>query len=480
MIRSGWEAVIGLEIHVQLATTSKLFTPAANRYGDCPNRNVDPVVLGMPGVLPVLNAKAVELAMRVGFALDCEVHKRSRFDRKHYFYADLTKGYQITQHLHPICTGGKVLATIDGEERSFRLNRIHIEEDAGKTIHDGRRGISLVDYNRAGVPLIEVVSEPDMRSPEEAVAFMKSLHQVVVATGSSHGDMEKGHFRCDANVSVRPVGQERLGTRTEMKNINSFRFVGRAITSEINRQIDLLEDGETVTQQTRLWDDDAGVSRAMRSKEEAHDYRYFPDPDLMVVEIDDATYDQVRASLPELPRARKQRFEEVLGLSSYDAALLTQSRARADYFERVVDQGIEAKVAANWISGELLGRLNKEDKDIEASPVPAHSMGELLRLLAQGQLSGKMAKQAFSAMIETGVTAADWLKANGGQITDSAAIGEIVDRILQTHPSQAAEFRGGKEQLLGFFVGQVMKETRGKANPQAVNAALRAALKGET
>ena len=480
MSHPNWEAVIGLEIHVQLATESKLFTTAANRYGDPPNRNVDSVVLGFPGVLPVLNKKAVELAMRVGFALNCEVHQRSRFDRKHYFYADLPKGYQITQHLHPICTGGAVQVTIDGLERSFRLNRIHLEEDAGKTIHDSRRGISLVDYNRAGVPLIEVVSEPDMRTAEEAVAFMKALHQVVVATGSSLGDMEKGHFRCDANVSVRPVGQEKLGTRTEMKNINSFRFVGRAITSEINRQIDVLEDGGVILQETRLWDDDAGVSRAMRSKEEAHDYRYFPDPDLMVVEVDDSTYASIQASLPELPRARQQRFEQTYELSAYDAALLTQSRERADYFEEILALGIDPKIAANWISGELLGRLKKEDKDIQESPVSALDLGDLLSLLKQGKLSGKMAKQAFSAMFDTGISPEKWLQENGGQITDAAAINEIVARILDSHPAQVAEFRGGKEQLLGFFVGQVMKETRGKANPQAVNSALRAALKGES
>jgi aspartyl-tRNA(Asn)/glutamyl-tRNA(Gln) amidotransferase subunit B len=480
MIREGWEAVIGLEIHVQLATSSKLFTSAAHRYGDSPNQNVDPVVLGMPGVLPVLNKQAVELAMRVGFALDCQVHQTSRFDRKHYFYADLPKGYQITQQLAPICTGGAVIATVDGMERAFKLNRIHLEEDAGKTIHDSRRGISLVDYNRAGVPLIEVVSEPDMRTSEEAVAFMKALHQVVVATGSSHGDMEKGNFRCDANVSVRPVGQTELGTRTEMKNINSFRFVGHAISSEINRQIDLIEDGGKVVQETRLWDDEAGMSRAMRSKEEAHDYRYFPDPDLMAVEVDDATYERIRTSLPELPRARQKRFEEELSLSSYDAALLTQSCARADYFEGVVSSGIEPKTAANWMAGELLGRLNKEGKDIEESPVSASALADLLRLLQEEKLSGKMGKKAFAAMMDEGVSASDWLKVNGGQITDPTVISDLVERVVANHPEQSEEFRAGKEQLMGFFVGQVMKETRGKANPQAVNAALRAALKGGT
>jgi aspartyl-tRNA(Asn)/glutamyl-tRNA(Gln) amidotransferase subunit B len=365
-------------------------------------------------------------------------------------------------------------------ERAFKLNRIHLEEDAGKTIHDSRRGISLVDYNRAGVPLIEVVSEPDMRTSEEAVAFMKALHQVVVATGSSHGDMEKGNFRCDANVSVRPVGQTELGTRTEMKNINSFRFVGHAISSEINRQIDLIEDGGKVVQETRLWDDEAGMSRAMRSKEEAHDYRYFPDPDLMAVEVDDATYERIRTSLPELPRARQKRFEEELSLSSYDAALLTQSCARADYFEGVVSSGIEPKTAANWMAGELLGRLNKEGKDIEESPVSASALADLLRLLQEGKLSGKMGKKAFAAMMDEGVSASDWLKVNGGQITDPTVISDLVERVVANHPEQSEEFRAGKEQLMGFFVGQVMKETRGKANPQAVNAALRAALKGGT
>jgi len=479
MAHEDWEAVIGLEVHVQLATKSKLFTGAANRFGDPPNHNVDPVVLGMPGVLPVLNREAVELAMRVGFALGCEVHRRSRFDRKHYFYADLPKGYQITQHRYPICTQGVVRASVDGEERSFRLNRIHLEEDAGKTIHDGLRGISRVDFNRAGVPLIEVVSEPDMRSAAEAVAFMKALHQIVIAVGSSHGDLEKGHFRCDANVSIRPVGEDKLGTRTEMKNINSFRFVGRAVIHEIDRQIGLLESGEAIIQQTRLWDDDAGMSRAMRSKEEIHDYRYFPDPDLMVVDVDESTYERVRSSLPELPQERCARFESELGLSPYDAQLLTQTKERSDYFEVLVTEGIDPKKAANWIQGELLGSLNRDDRDIDESPVSALELAGLLNLLGEGKLSGKMAKEAFRAMMSQGVTAADWLEIHGGQITDEGAIAEIVAKIVSSHPAQAAEFRAGKEKLMGFFVGQVMRETRGKANPQVVGGALRKALAEE-
>lgn len=477
MARSDWEAVIGLEVHVQLATRSKLFSGAAHRFDDPPNQNVDPVVLGMPGVLPVLNRRAVELAMRVGFALGCEVHRTSRFDRKHYFYADLPKGYQITQQTHPICTGGEVSVRLDASGRTFRLNRIHLEEDAGKTVHDARRGESRVDYNRAGVPLIEVVSEPDMRSSEEAVAFMKALHQVVVAVGASHGDMEKGHFRCDANVSVRPVGEKALGTRTEMKNINSFRFVGRAVNAEIARQIALIEKGGHVVQQTRLWDDDAGVSRSMRTKEDAHDYRFFPDPDLMLVEVDEATYQRIRSELPELPSARRDRYENDWDLSPYDAEVLVQSPARSQYFEAIVAAGVPAKLASNWIAGPLLGWLNKAGKTLIESPLRAEGLAELLGLVEDGSLSGKMARKAFEAMITTGVSAKEWAKKQGSQVTDPQVIAQWVQHIITAHPSQAAEFRAGKEQLMGFFVGQVMRESRGKANPPIVNAELLKALK---
>lgn len=472
---SGWEAVIGLEIHVQLATHSKLFTSASTQYGAPPNTHVDPVTLGMPGVLPVLNREAVELAMRLGIALGCEIDRSSRFARKHYFYPDLPKGYQISQFERPICTGGRVTIDVEGARRQVRLNRIHLEEDAGKLVHEAGRDRSLVDYNRAGVSLVETVSEPEMSSSAEAVAYMRALHQIVVALGVSDGNMEEGNFRCDANVSVRPVGQVELGTRTELKNINSFRFVGRAIDYEILRQIAHIESGGVVVQETRLWDDEAGVSRALRSKEEAHDYRYFPDPDLMEVFIDEDWYERVLTSMPELPAARQARFIS-LGLSDYDADVLTQSKARADYFEAVCATIADGKLVANWIQGELLGALNAEDKEIEDSPVSAESLGELLALLEDGTVSSKMAKSCFSAMFNEGVAPAQWVKEHGGQITDTSAIEAQVMEVIDGNPGQVAEFLGGKEKLLGFFVGRVMQATRGKANPQLVNELVRRLL----
>jgi aspartyl-tRNA(Asn)/glutamyl-tRNA(Gln) amidotransferase subunit B len=466
--RAGWEPVIGLEIHVQLATESKLFTAASTAFGSPANTQVDPLTLGMPGSLPVLNREAVELAMRLGIALGCDIDRRSRFARKHYFYPDLPKGYQISQFDRPICNGGTITIQVDGQERAIRLNRIHLEEDAGKSIHDGVRDRSLVDYNRAGVALVETVSEPEMGSSAEAVAYMRALHQIVVALGVSDGNMEQGNFRCDANVSVRPAGQEALGTRTELKNINSFRFVGRAIEYEIDRQIGLIEGGGRVVQETRSWDDEVGVSRSLRSKEEAHDYRYFPDPDLMEVQIDDAWYERVAASMPELPAARRVRFEG-LGLSAYDADLLTQSKARADYFEAVLRSVADPKLVANWIGGELMGALNTDGREIEGSPVSAEALAELLGLLGDGTVSSKMAKTCFGAMFTEGVAPSDWVKQHGGQITDTSAVEATVRQILDQNPTQVGEFLSGKEKLLGFFVGRVMGATQGKANPQLVN-----------
>ena len=474
-IEPGWESVIGLEIHVQLATQSKLFTAASTQYGAPPNTHVDPVTLGMPGVLPVLNREAVELAMRLGIALGCEIDTKSRFARKHYFYPDLPKGYQISQLERPICNGGQITIEVDGVKREVRLNRIHLEEDAGKLVHEAERDRSLVDYNRAGVSLVETVSEPDMSTSAEAVAYMRALHQIVVALGVSDGNMEKGNFRCDANVSVRPVGQEELGTRTELKNINSFRFVGRAIDYEIDRQIAHIESGGVVVQETRLWDDEAGVSRALRSKEEAHDYRYFPDPDLIEVSIDEAWYERVRTSIPELPGARRERFVS-LGLSEYDADVLTQSKGRADYFEAVCVSISDGKLVSNWIQGELLGALNAQGKEIEDSPVSAQSLAELLGLVADKTVSSKMAKSCFSAMFSQGVSPSQWVQENGGQITDSSAIEILVREVIEGNPGQVSEYLGGKEKLLGFFVGRVMQATRGKANPQRVNELARRLL----
>lgn len=470
MARADWEAVIGLEIHVQLATATKLFSAASASFGDEPNEHLDPVTLGLPGALPVVNERAVELAVRLGLAMGCEIDRASRFARKHYFYPDLPKGYQISQFEAPICRGGALVCDVDGVERRFRLTRIHLEEDAGKTIHEGGR--SLVDLNRAGTPLCEVVSEPDLRSAADAVAYMKELHQIVVALGVSDGNMEQGNFRCDANVSVRRRGEARLGTRAEVKNVNSFRSIGRAIDYEIDRQIALLEGGAAVVQETRGWDDDQGVTRSQRGKEDAEDYRYFPDPDLMVLTLEEALIERVRAGLPELPRARRDRFVRELGLTLYDADVLTQSSARAAYFEAVAAATGDGKGAANWVINELLGALNKAGLDLEASPVSAASLAELLELVAKGTLSSKMAKECFSAMYERGVAPAAWVAAHGGQITDAGAIEAAVREVLDKSPAQLQELLDGKDKVLGFLVGQVMKATRGKANPQQVNEIL--------
>ena len=458
-----WESVIGLEVHVQLATRSKLFTAAPVGADAAPNTLVDPLILGMPGTLPVLNREAVGMAIKVGLALGCTVHPTSVFARKHYFYPDLPKGYQISQFDAPICTGGGIWADVDGEARYFELTRIHMEEDAGKTVHDGARGCSFVDYNRAGVALIETVSEPCMRTAEEAMAYMKALFQVVTALGVCHGNMEQGNFRCDANVSVRPTGETTLGTKVELKNINSFRFVGRGIAHEIERQIAVREAGGEIVQETRLWDDAAGVTRTMRTKENAHDYRYFPDPDLMPIHLDSSWVEAIRAELPELPRARRARFEEALGLNAYDADVLTQSAARADYFEAVVAEVGDAKLAANWIQGELLAQLNRDGQEIDGSPVSAAALAELLSLISAGKLSGKQAKTCFQAMFKDGVGASAWMEAHGGQITDQSEIDAMVTGVLDAHPAQVAEYLAGKDKLIGFFVGRVMAATKGRA-----------------
>ena len=476
MTRAGWEAVIGLEIHVQLATESKIFSWAPTAYGAPPNTHVEPISLGMPGVLPVLNREVVEMALRVGLALGCTIDRHSRFARKHYFYPDLPKGYQISQYEEPICSGGGLWADVDGEERFFRLNRIHLEEDAGKSVHDATRGCSLVDFNRAGVPLIETVSEPDLRSAADAVGYMKALHQLVVALGVCDGNMEQGNFRCDANVSVRRAGISTLGTRAEIKNVNSFRFVGRGIEYEIDRQIELIESGGHVVQETRGWDDDAGVTRVMRSKEEAHDYRYFPDPDLMVLDIDEAWIDRVRSELPELPRDTRQRFVDALQLTPYDAHVLTQSLGHAAYFEAVAAAIGDPKLAANWVTGELLGKLNREGLDISDSPVGAQALGELLGFLQSGRISGTMAKACLVAMWDEGAAPAAWVAEQGAQISDLASLEPVVSRLLDDNPGQVAAFLGGKSKIMGFFVGQVMKQTRGKANPQVVNQVVRRLL----
>jgi len=476
-----WQPVIGLEVHVQLATRTKLFSAASNHYGDVPNIHVDPVTLGMPGVLPVLNREAVTLALRLGLALGSEIDLKSRFARKHYFYPDLPKGYQISQYEAPICRGGSLTVDVDDVEKTFRIHRIHLEEDAGKTSHDGQRGVSNVDYNRAGVPLVETVSEPDLRSSKDAVSYLKALHQLVVALGVSHGNMEEGNFRCDVNVSVRRGEDAPLGTRVEIKNVNSFRFVARAIEHEMHRQIEVLESGGEVVQETRLWDEQASVTRPMRGKEDAHDYRYFPDPDLMALSIDPSWVDDVALALPELPRARKLRFYKSYGLSAYDAETLTQSVARADYFEAVLKamERPDPKGAANWVLGEVLASLKGEGEDVDGCPVCPVKLSQLLALVSKGTLSMKMAKACFQDMCTRAISPADWAAEKGGQITDKAAIAEIVAPIISQHPGQVAAYRAGKVKLLGFFVGQVMRVTGGRANPSLVNEVVTQLLEEE-
>ncbi len=477
---AAWETVIGLEIHAQLATRSKIFSGAATAYGAAPNTQACLVDLGYPGVLPVLNGEVVRMAVKFGLAVGAQIAPRSVFARKNYFYPDLPKGYQISQYELPIVEHGE-LTIRDGEGREKRIGitRAHLEEDAGKSIHEGLDAFSGIDLNRAGTPLLEIVSEPDLRSAAEAVAYMRRIHSIVRYLEISDGNMQEGSFRCDANVSVRPRGDDRLGTRTELKNLNSFRFVEKAINFEVERQIDLLEDGGRVVQETRLYDADRDETRPMRGKEEANDYRYFPDPDLLPVEIDPAFVEQVRETLPELPDAKRERFVRDYGLKPEDAEVLTQSRALADYFEEAAASAGDARQAANWVTGELSAALNRDGLDVTASRIPAAALGGLLERIADGTISGKIAKEVFEAMWQGAGSADEIIEQRGlRQITDSSAIDEIVDRVIAANPQQVADFRAGKEKILGFLVGQVMKETRGKANPAQVNESLQRKLRG--
>jgi len=474
-----WEAVIGLEIHAQLATRSKIFSGASTAYGAAPNTQACAVDLGLPGVLPVLNAEVVRMAAKFGLATHSTVAKRSVFARKNYFYPDLPKGYQISQYELPIVHGGHLDIDLeDGGSKRIGITRAHLEEDAGKSLHEDFHGETGIDLNRAGTPLLEIVSEPDMRSAGEAVAYMKKIHSLVRYLDICDGNMQEGSFRCDANVSVRPAGQEAFGTRAEIKNINSFRFVERAINFEIERQIDLIESGGEVVQETRLYDADKNETRPMRSKEEANDYRYFPDPDLLPVELDQAFIDAVAVTLPELPDARRERFISDYGLSHYDAGVLTASREMAEFFEETVAAADgEGKLSANWVMGELAGLLNKEGRDITTSPVSPQMLGGMLRRISDGTISGKIAKQVFEAMW-AGEGDADAVIGKKGlkQITDTGAIEKIVRDVLANHPGQVEQYKGGQEKLLGFFVGQVMKATQGKANPGEVNKILQQLL----
>jgi len=476
---SAWETVIGLEIHAQLATRSKIFSGSATAYGAPPNAQASLVDLGYPGVLPVLNAEAVRMAVKLGLAINARIAGTSVFARKNYFYPDLPKGYQISQYEQPIVAAGALdIVLDDGEVKRIGITRAHLEEDAGKSLHEGLPGVTGIDLNRAGTPLVEIVSEPHLRSAKEAVAYMKKVHTLVRYLEICDGNMQEGSFRCDANVSVRRSGAHQLGTRAEIKNLNSFRFVERAINYEVARQIEILESGRAVVQETRLYDPDRGETRSMRSKEEANDYRYFPDPDLLPVVLDAAFIEQVRATLPELPDQKAARFASQYGLSAYDAGVLTGSRELAAYYEDVVRElPQEPKLAANWVMGELAAALNKENLEVGCGRLPAARLAGLLRRICDQTISGKIAKEVFETMWSEGASADAVIDARGlRQITDTAAIERVIDEVMARNPAQLAEYRAGKDKLFGFFVGQVMKATAGKANPAQLNELLRRKL----
>jgi len=473
-----WETVIGLEIHTQLNTVSKIFSGAATAYGAEPNRQACAVDLGLPGVLPVLNEAVVRKAVMLGLALEAEIAPRSIFARKNYFYPDLPKGYQISQYELPIVARGHLdIELEDGNRKRIGVTRAHLEEDAGKSVHEGFGTMTGIDLNRAGTPLVEIVSEPELRSAREAVAYMKKLHALVRYLDICDGNMQEGSFRCDANVSIRPVGQSSFGTRTEIKNLNSFRFVERAINFEVERQIDLIESGGSVVQETRLYDPDRDETRPMRSKEEANDYRYFPDPDLLPVAIHPDAIEAIRAEMPELPDAKRERFARDYALSGYDAAALTSTRELADYYEALVAAGGAPKLAANWLLGDFTAALNRSELEVLQSPVAPAALAQLLARIQDETISGKIGKEVFDAMW-AGEGDADSIIAARGlkQITDTGAIDRIIDEVIKANPAQLEQYRAGKDKLLGFFVGQVMKKTQGKANPAQVNERLRARL----
>lgn len=478
-----YETVIGLEVHVQLTTKTKIFCSCSKDFGQTPNSQTCPVCLGLPGALPVLNRQVVELAIKTGLATNCQIAPRSIFARKNYFYPDLPKGYQISQLELPICEHGWLDIDLEnGGRKRIGITRAHMEEDAGKLIHGDTpqtAGTSLVDLNRACTPLLEIVSEPDMRSADEAIDYLKKLHQIVVYLGVCDGNLEEGSFRCDANVSVRPDGQEEFGTRAELKNINSFRFIKQAIEYEVERQIDLIESGGKVVQETRLFDSDTGMTRSMRGKEEAHDYRYFPDPDLVPLVISPQWIEEVRATLPELPDVKRARFVETLGLSDYDAGVLAADRALADYFDACVTLGGDAKSCANWIMGDILRKLKETDIEITDVPVTPELLTGLLTRIADNTISGKIAKTVFEKMWQKSQTADQIIDAEGlRQVTDTGAIEGLVDEVIAANPDQVAEYLAGKDKLIGFFVGKVMQASQGKANPGMVNQLLKKKLTG--
>ncbi|MHB8455247.1 MAG: Asp-tRNA(Asn)/Glu-tRNA(Gln) amidotransferase subunit GatB [Acidiferrobacterales bacterium] len=475
-----WETVIGLEVHVQLLTRSKLFSGSSTRFGSLPNTQACAVDIALPGVLPVMNREAVRMAVKFGIAVEATINPYSVFARKNYFYPDLPKGYQISQYELPIVQLGRLVVDVDGAQKQVGITRAHLEEDAGKSLHEDFHGLTGIDLNRAGTPLLEIVSEPDMRSAKEAVAYLKKLHTLVRYLGICDGNMQEGSFRCDANVSVRPRGQHAFGTRAELKNINSFRFVEKAIDFEVDRQIGLIEGGGKVVQETRLYDSVRDETRSMRSKEEAHDYRYFPDPDLLPLVLEAGFVEEITKTLPELPDAKRERFMSEYALPAYDAAVLTGLHEMADYYEAAVRAaGGEPKLTANWVMGDLSGLLNRDNLEIGGSPISAAMLAGLVRRIADGTISGKIAKEVFEAMW-SGEGDADEVIGKRGlrQITDETAIERIIDEILAKNPKQLEQFRSGQEKLFGFFVGQVMKATQGKANPAQVNDSLRKKLSG--
>jgi len=477
-----YEAVIGLEIHSQLLTNTKIFCACSTLFGSEPNTQVCPVCLGLPGALPVLNARAVEFAAQMALAVECRINRRSIFARKNYFYPDLPKGYQISQYDEPLAEHGALQIETDNGVRKIGITRIHMEEDAGKLIHgegDEDGAHSFVDLNRACTPLIEIVSEPDMRTPEEAVAYLKGMRDIILYLGISDGNMEEGSFRCDANISIRPLGQKTLGTKAELKNMNSFKFIKDGLAYEIERQIDLIESGGHVVQETRLFDSARGITLAMRGKEEAHDYRYFPEPDLPPLIVDEALIEKARKGLPELPVAKKERFIAEYGIPAYDAGVLISTRALAGYYEAVVKATEEAKLASNWVMGEVLRALKEDSREIVDCKVTAENLAELILMVKKGTISNNMAKEVFTEMYETGGRAEAIVDKKGmRQISDESALGSIIEEVLGKNSDSVERYRNGEQKLLGFFVGQVMKATKGQANPGLVNKLLKVALKG--
>lgn len=483
---STWETVIGLEVHVQLATNSKIFSGSATKYGSAPNTQANIVDLGFPGVLPVLNKEAVHMACKFGLAVNAEIADTTIFARKNYFYPDLPKGYQISQLDKPIVGKGSLKITLDdGDVKTIGITRAHLEEDAGKSLHEDFHGMSGIDLNRAGIPLLEIVSEPELRSAKEAVAYLKTLHALVKYLEICDGNMQEGSFRCDANVSVRKKGAAQFGTRAEIKNVNSFKFVEKAINYEVARQIDLLESGKQVVQETRLYDSEKDLTRSMRSKEEATDYRYFPDPDLLPFKVTSEILNKAKSALPELPEAKKQRFVEQYGLSLYDAEILTNSKALAEFYETLLKSNNQTdpkftKLAANWVMGDFMAALNKHNLTITQSPIPSKELGTLVLRIFDNTISGKIAKQIFEDLWSNPNNTTDQIISNKNlkQVTDDSAIKAIIDEIINSSPDQVTQYKAGKVQLFGFFVGQVMKASKGKANPEQVNQLLQEKLNG--